>query len=124
MPVTVVLAVGIDSWLLSTHSSLWKSHGYVVISVNSVREAIDHFKAGDFDLVLLGNSITSENRERLTFLIRACGSRTPVVCVTDSSAALESFADAAFKNEPASLLSSLRDLLAAKETLRVRPAAV
>jgi len=83
MPLTVVLAVGLDPSLPTAQNAVWKSAGYIVISVGTIKEAIDHFKAGDFDLVLLGNSISLENKERLTFLIRSSGSRTPVVCIAN-----------------------------------------
>jgi hypothetical protein len=112
MPLTVVLAVGLDSSLLAGQSSIWESAGYVVTSTGSIREAIGHFRYGDFDLVLLGHAIPTDSRERLTFLIRASGSRTPVVCVTDSSTDCDSFADATLKNEPSNLLQGIGELLA------------
>ena len=83
MPLTVILAVGLDPLLGLAQSTAWKSAGYIVISVATIKKAIDHFKAGDFDLVLLGNSISLESKERLTFLIRSFGSHTPVVCIAN-----------------------------------------
>jgi DNA-binding response OmpR family regulator len=124
MPVTVVLAVGLDPWLLSTHSALWKSHGYVVISVATAREAIEHFKAGDFDLVLLGESITAENRQRLTHLIRAHGSRTPVIGFNDVSADRDAPVEAVSSSDPSPLLSGLRSFLAAHPVFHRSPAIV
>jgi len=62
MSLTVVLAVGLDSWLLATRSISWRSAGYFVVSAGTIREAIEQFKAGDFDLVLLGDSISRENK--------------------------------------------------------------
>ncbi len=124
MPVTVILAVGLDTWLLSAKSAVWRSHGYVVISVATAREAIDHFTGGDFDLVLLGNSIASDSREQLTRLIRRFSSRTPVVCVTDASAERESYADAALPSDSGSLLAGLKEFLASEIGMRARPVAV
>ena len=60
MPLTVVLAVGLDSGLLATHTKAWRAARYIVVSADSIGEAIDHFNAGDFDLVVLGNSISIE----------------------------------------------------------------
>ena len=48
MPVTVVLAVGLDSWLLATKARVWRSAGYFVVSAESIGEAIDLFNDGDF----------------------------------------------------------------------------
>jgi DNA-binding response OmpR family regulator len=121
MPLTVVLAVGLDSWLLATHSAVWRSAGYIVLSASNIREAIEHFKAGDFDLVLLGDSISAENKERLTFLIRASGSRTPVVCVASSSMEIASFADATLKNDSSVLLAGMGELLEERAKTRGVP---
>jgi hypothetical protein len=49
MPLTVVLAVCLDSTSLAIHDSDWKSAGYIVTAAGSIREATERFKAGDFD---------------------------------------------------------------------------
>ena len=67
MSVTVALAVGVDPCLLMADNPVMKSAGYVLISAGSVEEAIRHFKAGDFDIVLHGQLIPAEQREKLTF---------------------------------------------------------
>jgi DNA-binding NtrC family response regulator len=118
MPHTVVLAVGLDSSLLTAQDSVWKSAGYVVTPAGSIKEAIERFKAVDFDLVLLGHAIPIEHRERLAFLIRASGSRTPVVCIADPSCHPQSFADATFTNDAGALLTSMEELLANKARMR------
>jgi DNA-binding response OmpR family regulator len=117
MPLKVVLAVGVEPSLLATQSAEWKSAGYIVQSADSIREAITYFKAGDFDLVLLGNSISDENRERLTFLIRASGAQTPVVFMKSRSASFDSLADATLKNDSSEVLKGLGELLARAERL-------
>jgi len=114
---TVVLAVGVEPSLLATQSTAWKSAGYIVQSADSIREAINHFKAGDFDLVLLGNSISPENKERLTFLIHASGAQTPVVLMENGSTNFDSLADATLKNDSNEILAGLRELLRKAEKL-------
>jgi hypothetical protein len=89
--------------------------------VPSIPDAIAHFKAGDFDLVLLGQSISFENKERLTFLIRASGSMTPVVSISSSSNQGDPFADATLKNDPGAMLTGMGQLLAEKARLRALP---
>lgn len=123
MSLTVVLAVGLDSSLLAGQSSVWQSAGFIVTSTGSIREAIGHIRDGDFDLILLGHSIPIDSWERLTFLIRANGSRTPVVSITDSSTGCDSFADATVRNEPSDLLQSIGELMAerAKSPRQVEP---
>jgi DNA-binding NtrC family response regulator len=112
MPLTVVLAVCLDSTSLAIHDSDWKSAGYIVTAAGSIREATERFKAGDFDLVLLGHSIAPENRERLTFLIRASGSRVPVASIGKAVGDCDTFADATFGNEPTELLLGMGELVA------------
>jgi DNA-binding response OmpR family regulator len=111
MHLTVVLAVGLEPSLIATQSRAWKSAGYIVESAGSIRAAIGHFRDGDFDLVLLGNSISVENRERLTFLIRATGAQTPVILMKNRSTDLDSFADATLKNDSSEILTGLGELL-------------
>jgi len=121
MSLTVVLAVGLDSWLLTAHSTIWRSAGYVVVSAATIREAIEHFKAGDFDLVLLGDSISRENKEKLTFLIRKSSKRTPVVSIANAPDDFDSFADATLKNDSGLLLRVMGELVTRDAKMRRAP---
>ena len=117
MPLTVVLAVGLDSSPLASQSPVWQSAGYLVTSAGSIRDAIVQFRRGDFDLVLLGDSIPVDSRERLTFLIRASGSRVPVVCITDSCSDCDSFVDATIRSESVDLMQSVAELMAKRANM-------
>jgi len=100
----------LDTTLLEEQISDWLSAGLFITSAGSIREAIVHFKNGDFDLVLLGCSIPSDSRERLTFLLRASGSRVPVVCVTDISSDCDSFVDA-IKDGSTNILNGIKEIM-------------
>jgi CheY-like chemotaxis protein len=112
MPKTVVLAVGLDSSLLAVRDSVWRSAGYHVTPARSIREAIAHLRDCDFDLILLGNSLPRESRERLAYVARATRSSLPVVSITESSNDHDHFADATIRNEPDDLLHGIGELLA------------
>jgi DNA-binding NtrC family response regulator len=112
MPITVVLAVGLDTSFLESQTSAWRSAGFSITFARSIREAIIHFKDGDFDLVLLGRSIPSDSKERLTFLIRASGSRVPVVCIAESSRGINNFEDATINDEPVKILDGIKEIVA------------
>ena len=112
MSLKVILAVAVDSWLLASSSVAWESAGFIVQSAVSIREAIEHFNAGDFDLVLLGHSLTNDSKERLTFLIRSTGSRTPVVSITKLPDACDSFANLTVRSDSSAILHMMRELLA------------
>lgn len=114
----VVLAVCLDPLLPGTQAPVWRSAGYFFIPAGSIQEAINHFKAGDFDLVLLGQEISAESRERLTFLIRATGSLVPVVCIAGAQSHHNSFADATFGQETSELLAGMGELLKSKSIRR------
>ena len=111
MSLKVVLSVGIDSWLLASHSAAWRPAGFIVLSAASMREAFDHFRAGDFDLVLLGDALSVESKERLTYLSRSSGSHTPVVSIASPSGECDSFADATIRNDSIALLQGMDELL-------------
>jgi CheY-like chemotaxis protein len=120
--IVVVLAVGLDSWRLTSQGSELKSAGYVVISADSVRDAIKQFKVGDFDLVLLGSFISAEHKERLTSLIRASGSRTPVVCIPNSSGDCNSFVDGPLQDDASALMTGVEEVLAKTRRAPAMPA--
>jgi DNA-binding NtrC family response regulator len=88
-----------------------RSAGYSVVSTLSIDQALKHFRAGDFDIVILCHSISLRDRELLTNAIRAHGAKTPVVVVTSGFNAMDPFADAIVENEPAILLQELPKVL-------------
>lgn len=115
MATTVVLAVCLDPLL--PDGAVWNSAGYVFVAASSVREALSHFRIGDFDLVLLGHSIPMDARERLTFLIRATGSHVPVVSIAGPSGHDDSFADATFAHDSNQLFTGIGELLKSKTNI-------
>ena len=124
MPLFVVLGVGLESSLLESQSRVWRPAGYILRPACSVPEAIELFRDGDFDVVLLGHSLTAESRERLAFLIRATGSRIPVISTMDSSGNLDGFADATLAGEPNELLERIGELLVIKARISTPTTAI
>ena len=112
MPLNLILAVGKDPAWLESRSSMLRHAGYIVDSEYSVKHAIDRFKQGDFDLVLLCHSMPAQDRNRLIHSIRAFGSLTPIVSVAHPDAhAPEALADAMVQGAPEMLLSGIRSAL-------------
>lgn len=111
MSSTSILAVGLDMPLTDADRRTWQSAGYFVTWTNSIREAIEWFRVGDFDLIVLGESIPPESRERLAFLVRASGSNTPVVFITGSSNGCNSVVDAMIGDEPKELFRKIGEIL-------------
>lgn len=111
MALTLVLSIGLDAELLSTRNLVLRSAGYTVVAALSLKEAIDRFQEGDFDLVLLCHSIPTKEKDRLTSWIRASGSRIPVVSVSASPGQRDPFMDATVESDPNSLLKGMREAL-------------
>jgi CheY-like chemotaxis protein len=112
MSSALILSVCLDSSLLETRKLVLESAGYLAVSVTSVEEAVSRFLAADFDLVLLGHSIPTRDRERMTHLIRASRPTTPVVFIANSSAQRDYFADATLENDPRKLITGIEEILA------------
>jgi CheY-like chemotaxis protein len=112
MPLKLILAVGKDPALLESRGSTLRNAGYIVDSECSVKQAIQRFKYGDFDLVLLCHSLPAQDRSRLISAIRAFGSLTPIVSVASLHAhAPDAFADAMVEDAPEKLLSGIMGAL-------------
>lgn len=111
MPLTLVLTVGSDSSLLGSRSEVLKSAGYMVVSALSIREAVDRFQDGDFDLIILCHSIPTKDRERLIGLIRASGSLTPIICIAKTSGQPDVFQTSTLnENDTKEFLADLREI--------------
>ena len=115
MPLTIVLSVGFDLSLLRARGLVLSSAGYLVESASTVKGAADRFQSGDFDLVLLCHSVPRKDRDRLTSLIRASGSRTPIVSIAGNLGECDAFANATLEDGPNNFLARIRDVLAKAE---------
>jgi CheY-like chemotaxis protein len=81
--------------------------GYIVESASSVKEALDRFQAGDFNLVLLCHSVPIKDRVRLTSSIRATGSLAHVISVARNLGECDAFANATLDDGPNKFLASI-----------------
>jgi CheY-like chemotaxis protein len=106
-----VLAVGFDSSLMTNRIPALQSAGCIVVRASSLKESIDCFQSGDFDLVMLCHSVPSTDRERLTALIRASGSKTPIVSIAGSRGECDAFVNATLEDNPNEFVVGIRDAL-------------
>jgi DNA-binding response OmpR family regulator len=111
MPLILVLSVGLDSSLLEARNKILRSAGFIVESALSVKEAFARFLAGDFDLVTLCHSIPKKESDRLICLIRASGSRAPIVSISGNPSQLDAFANATLEADPDKLLIDIKEVL-------------
>jgi CheY-like chemotaxis protein len=111
MMLGMVLAVGLDPSLMTARMLVLQSAGYVVVRASSLKETVDHLQSGDFDLVLLCHSVPATDRERLTSLIRASGSRIPIVSIAGSLGECDAFANATLEDGPNKFVAGIREVL-------------
>jgi CheY-like chemotaxis protein len=82
-----------------------------------LKRRVDHFQSGDFDLVLLCHSVPAGDRERLASLIRASGSRIPIVSIAGSLGECDAFANSTLEDGHNKFVAGIRDALSkAKKT--------
>lgn len=112
MSETLILSVDMDPAILLAREEILQADGYVVVSVASIKEAFQQFRDSDYDLMILGETLPTRDRERLTCLIRASGSRMPIVSITSSPWGKDVFPEAALPENPAELLKGIQRLLA------------
>jgi DNA-binding response OmpR family regulator len=111
MKPALILLVGLDSSLLGARKVILQSAGYSTMSAFSIEEAAHRFLSGDFNLVLLDSTLPIKDKDRLACLIRASGSRTPIVSVKGQSSYEEPFADATVETDPGMLRIGVRSAL-------------
>ena len=111
MALTLALSIGLDAELLSTRNSILQSAGYFVVPAYSFKEAAKYFQGGDFDLVLLCQSIPRPEQDRLISWIRARGSLIPVLSVSAEPRSEDRFARETVASDPTGLLTGIREVL-------------
>ncbi len=122
MELTLVLSVGQDPEILISRNLALQSAGYTVVRAFSLKAAAECFQTLDFDFVLLCQTISKKDKERLTSLIRASGSRIPVISVSDKLWERDAFADATVYNRPEVMLLGIREALGKEAKTAARQA--
>ena len=105
---TLILNVGNDAALLRSRTLLLQSRGYTVVAAYSSDDAMNRFREGDFDLVVLWHSIPGDEAKRLIRGIRDSGPATPVISVAPvSQPHPDPFATVTLGNSPEELLIAI-----------------
>ena len=82
MPI-VILSAGREPQLSRKRDQALIAAGYNVVSANNSREIINKLFNGDFDAVILCNSIPNEERRRLSSIIKSYSPSTPVILLAE-----------------------------------------
>jgi DNA-binding response OmpR family regulator len=83
----LLLSAGHDPDLLKQRNAQLAAAGFKVASASHSCEVVDKLLNGDFDLVLLCDSMPDEDRRRLARIIRSYSPSTPVVLISSEESA-------------------------------------
>lgn len=106
----VILYAGRDHGLMQSRRVLLEQEGYVVNVCDNTEEFVARFLDGDYDLVLLCNSLRDAERERLTSLVHRFSRRTPVLLVSNLPGGGKGVDDVC-SGEPQTVLDTISRLL-------------
>jgi len=79
-----VLSAGRENETLNLRNRFLSGYGYRVTAANSVAKAINCMFEGKFDVILLCNSLTAEDRRMLTAVADRYCPWVPVVLISDT----------------------------------------
>ena len=85
MPI-VVLDAGRDPYHSKKREQTLTAAGYTVVTAHNSPDIINNLFEGDFDVVILCNSLPNDERKRLAGIIKSYSPSTPVIVLADSAA--------------------------------------
>jgi CheY-like chemotaxis protein len=80
----LILSAGRDPDVLKQRNATLSAEGYRVAAASDSSEIVEKLLNGDFDLVLLCQSIPDDDRRRLARIVTSYTPSTPVIVISDS----------------------------------------
>jgi DNA-binding response OmpR family regulator len=112
MPSTRLLVVSNDPSLSATREQVLSYGGHVVYPALSITEGLQYTRARQFDLVLIGHSVESEDRRLFLSQVREGFPHLPVIFICDFAGnGSEPLADVTASSAPEELLRTTHDVL-------------
>lgn len=109
----VILYAGREPGLVQSRRMVLEQAGYVVDLCDNNEECVRKFLEGDYDLVMLCNSLRDGERERLYSLVHRFSARTPVVRICGLPEETRQAPARACTGEPQVILDTVAAVLAA-----------
>ena len=107
----LILSAGRDSNLLKQRSAVLRQAGYDVVVAGNSPDLVNRLFNGDFDLVLLCDSMRAEERRRLTAIVKGHTPSTPVVVIHSEEEMVDQIDDEGILCRPESVLEAVREAL-------------
>ena len=108
----LILSAGHDSVVLKRRNAVITAAGYSVASATDSHEAVDKLLNGDFDLVVLCQSIPDDDRRRLARIISSYSPSTPIIMVSQGQRDDYEFGTLALRCRPDQVVAAIQDCLA------------
>lgn len=80
---TVILSAGRDPQVSKNRSRALTAAGFQVVVATTAPEIINRLFNGDFDVVVLCNSIPNDERRKLAGIIKSYSPSTPVIVISE-----------------------------------------
>jgi DNA-binding response OmpR family regulator len=104
-----ILSAGRDARLLELRNNALIAAGFSVISADR-EEFIERVFDGNFDAVILCNSLREDERRQLAGIVKSYSPKTPVVVVTDLQGRQFQYGTRTVLNTPREIIASVREL--------------
>ncbi|WP_162601750.1 response regulator [Occallatibacter savannae] len=107
-----ILSVSHDPWLMSTRERLLKTFGYTVESTLSIEEAFRFAISRQYDIVLIGHTVTEYERHTLIPYLRAHNPCAQIIFLAAyNQKDSEPLADMVTNSKPDELLKAIKEAL-------------
>jgi len=103
----MILSAGRDLDLLKFRSAFLRKRGFQVVTASDSPELINKLFSGDFDLVLLCDSLREEDLRRATGLIKLYTPSTPVILISSIEGRQYPYGDLTVPNRPAAIETAI-----------------
>src|SRR5436305_3667177 len=108
MPI-VVLDAGRDPYHSRKRDQALAAAGYKVVTAHNSPDIINNLFDGDFDVVILCNSLPNDERRRLAGIIKSYSPSTPVIVLADTAESAEyDYGTLTSNSSPAWIVSAIR----------------
>ena len=110
MPI-VVLDAGRDPHHSRKREQALSAAGYKVVTAHNSPDIINSLFEGDFDVVILCNSLPNEERRRLAHIIKSYSPSTPVIVLADSDGGEHDYGTLTSNASPDWIVSAIRSVI-------------
>ena len=104
----LILSAGRDPKALQLRNGKLRDAGFNVVSAGDSPDLINKLFNGDFDLVLLCDSLREEERRRATGLIKLYTPSTPVIMISSFEGREYEYADVTVPNEASAIVAAVK----------------